>query len=209
MTASSAHLSVSMPGARDGATPVVLLHGSGGTEQDLIPLGRTLMPHSTLLAIRGGLKWENGFACFRRFEDRRVDEVDLRARAVVLAKFIAEISGPESASKKPVVIGFSNGAIMAAALVLMHPELFSAAVLFRPLPPQSDARDVHMHGMPILILDGERDRRRMPGDRQRLAERLCQMGARVTHHVLPVGHSITPEDIAITEDWLRARDPPA
>jgi phospholipase/carboxylesterase len=209
MTASSAHLSVFIPGASDGAMPVLLLHGSGGTEQDLLPLGRILMPLAPLIAIRGGLKWENGFAFFRRFDDRRVDEVDLRARAVVLAEFIAEISGPESSSKKPIVIGFSNGAIMAAALVLMRPELFSAAVLYRPLPPQSDARDVHMHAMPILILDGERDRRRMRGDGRRLAERFCQMGARVTHHVLPVGHSITPEDIAITEDWLRARDPPA
>lgn len=99
-------------------------------------------------------------------------------------------------------IGFSNGAIMAAALLLAHPDLLAGAILLRPLSPFSRDLPHRLNDTPVLIIDGKKDIRRSPGDGLRLAERLARAGASVTHHVLPVGHSITAEDKRIASEWL-------
>ena len=101
-------------------------------------------------------------------------------------------------------IGFSNGAIMAAALLLTHPGLLAGAILFRPLSPFSDDPPRCLDATPVLIVDGAKDSRRSPGDGARLAERLAHAGATVTHHVLAVGHAITAEDMRIARAWLQA-----
>jgi predicted esterase len=82
--------------------------------------------------------------------------------------------------------------------------LLAAAVFFRPLSPFAHDLPTRLDGTPVLILDGEKDRRRAPGDGRRLAERLTRAGAAVTHHVLPVGHSITEADREIAKEWLAA-----
>ena len=147
---------------------------------------------------------EEGYAFFHRFPDRRVDEADLAARAPVLAGFIDASCARYTFAGRPVAIGFSNGAIMAAALVLAHPGLLAGAILFRPLSPFARDLPRRPDGTPVLIIDGEEDSRRLPGDGVRLAERLARAGASVTHHVLPVGHSLTAEDTRIAREWLRA-----
>jgi phospholipase/carboxylesterase len=107
-----------------------------------------------------------------------------------------------SLAKAPIAIGYSNGAIMAAALLLMRPGLLAGAILFRPLSPFAYGLASRLDGIPVLIIDGEKDSRRSPGDGARLAERLICAGATVTHRVLPVGHSITSMDWEIARDWL-------
>jgi phospholipase/carboxylesterase len=99
-------------------------------------------------------------------------------------------------------MGFSNGAIMAGALLLTRPSLLWGAILLRPLSPFRDDLPAPLYGTPVLIIDGENDSRRSPGDGLRLAERLTHAGATVTHHVLPVGHSITALDRQIARDWI-------
>ena len=91
---------------------------------------------------------------------------------------------------------------MAAALLLTRPGLLAGAILFRPLSPFTADLPTRLDGMPILIIDGEKDSRRSPGDGLRLAERLTRSGAPVSHHVLPVGHSITAMDREIAREWL-------
>jgi phospholipase/carboxylesterase len=183
--------------------PLVLLHGSGGTEHDLMPLGTDLAPGSPMLSIRGTVAIDGGFAFFHRNPDRTLDEADIAARIPVLAGFISAARKTHKFSNAPVAIGFSNGAIMVAALLLIHPTLFTGAILFRPLSPFIDDLPARLDGMPVLIIDGEKDTRRSPGDGARLAERLTNAGAAVTHRVLPVGHSITAMDAQIARDWLR------
>ncbi|MGV7219741.1 alpha/beta hydrolase [Bradyrhizobium sp. UFLA05-112] len=97
-------------------TPLLLLHGSGRTEQDMVPLAGQLAPASTAVAVRGALPWEGGFAFFRRFEDRSIDERDLIARADRLADEVNQFGMDYRFPKPPIAVGFSNGAIMAAAL---------------------------------------------------------------------------------------------
>jgi len=184
--------------------PLALLHGSGGSECDLMPLASELAPKAAKLGIRGTVAIEEGHAFFQRFPDRRVDEADIGARAPVLAEFIEASLAHYNFARRPVAIGFSNGAIMAAALLLAHPGLLAGAILFRPLSPFAQDLPHRLDSTPVLIIDGEKDNRRSPGDGLRLAERLVRAGALVTHHVLPVGHSITAEDKRVASEWLRA-----
>jgi phospholipase/carboxylesterase len=196
------HAHCFLPGT-DGA-PLVLLHGSGGNECDLMPLASELAPNAPKLGIRGTVAIDGGYAFFDRFPDRRVDEADIEAKAPVLAEFIEASCARHTFAGRPMAIGFSNGAIMAAALLLAHPGLLAAAILFRPLSPFTHDLPHRLDSTPALIIDGERDGRRSPGDGLRLAERLVRAGALVTHHVLPAGHSITAEDKRIASEWLRA-----
>ena len=186
--------------------PLVLLHGSGGNEFDLMPLAYELAPEATKLGIRGTVGVDGGYAFFHRFPDRRVNEADIDVRAPVLAGFIRATYAAHGCIARPMAIGFSNGAVMTAALLLTHPDLFAAAILFRPLSPFTHDASDRLSKTPVLIIDGEKDSRRSPGDGLRLAERLARAGALVTHHLLPVGHSITVDDKRIASDWLRALD---
>ena len=196
------HVHRLIEGTNTTRPPLVLLHGSAGNEDDLVPLVADVVAGSTILAVRGNVPFDDGSAFFRRFEDRTIDEADIRERGIVLADFIKAAGVHYGFAKAPIALGFSNGAIMAAALLLMHPGLLSAAVLLRPLSPFSHDPPTRLPGTPIVIIDGEKDRRRSPGDGHRLAERLTRAGASVSHHLLPVGHSITALDKGIVRDWL-------
>jgi phospholipase/carboxylesterase len=138
-----------------------------------------------------------------RFEDRTIDEADITARVSVLRNFIEAASARYSFARAPIAIGFSNGAIMAAALLLTRPGLLAGAILFRPLSPFQDDLPTRLDGAPVLIIDGEKDSRRSSGDGAWLADRLTYAGAMVSHHVLRVGHSITAMDGEIAKEWLR------
>lgn len=196
------HVHQLIPATEATRAPLVLLHGSGGGEHDLVPLAEELAPGSPILGVRGTVAIDGGFAFFHRFPDRSIDEADIAARIPVLADFIEATSTRHSFTRAPVAIGFSNGAIMAAALLLTHPGLLAGAILFRPLSPFADDLPIRLNGTPVLIMDGEKDTRRSPGDGARLAERLIRAGATVTRHLLPVGHSITALDREIARYWL-------
>jgi phospholipase/carboxylesterase len=191
-----------VPGTVPDAVPIVLLHGSGGDEHALLPLAAELVPGAPLLSLRGTIEIDGGFAFFHRHPDRSIDEADLTARIAPLAGFIAAANENHGFARPPVVIGFSNGAIMAAALLLCHPTLFAGGILLRPLSPFLDDQPFRLDATPVLIIDGEKDSRRSPGDGARLTTRFTRAGAAVTHHVLPVGHAITRVDEGIARDWL-------
>ena len=129
------HAHCFLPGTDTIGAPLVLLHGSGGNEFDLMPLASELAPKAAKLGIRGTVAIEEGYAFFHRFPDRRVDEADIEAKALVLAEFIKASCARYNFARRPIAIGFSNGAIMAAALLLAHPGLLAGAILFRPLSP--------------------------------------------------------------------------
>jgi phospholipase/carboxylesterase len=183
-------------------TPLVLLHGSGGTERDLLPLARAIAPGAALVALRGPVATEGGFAFFRRFPDRRIDEADVSVRVGALAESIAGSCGQGGHAARPLAIGFSNGAIMTAALLMTHPALLSGAILFRPLAPFGTPPRVRLDGVPVLVVDGEADDRRSPGDGLLVARQLERMGATVTHHVIAAGHLLADEDRRLARDWI-------
>jgi phospholipase/carboxylesterase len=198
------HVHRFIAGTSRDKTPLVLLHGSGGDERDLVPLAEELASGSPMLPIRGTVGIEGGFAFFHRFPDRTIDEADIMARVPILADFIATCCTRYGLAMPPIVVGYSNGAIMAAALLLIRPALLAGAVLFRPLSPFGTDPPARLNGIPVLIVDGETDTRRSPGDGARLASRLRDAEATVTHHVLPVGHAISDIDMPLARTWLNA-----
>ncbi|MEN3123428.1 hypothetical protein [Janibacter sp. LM] len=121
------HEHVLVPGTNNGSAPLVLLHGSDGDEFDLLELAHRLSPTATKLGVRGRVVTPGGHAFSRRHADRRIDEEDLAARTPVLRDFILGMG--RDIGDRPVVVGFSNGAIMAAAMLMSHPDLLAGAVL--------------------------------------------------------------------------------
>jgi len=185
--------------ARPTGTTWVLLHGSDGHETDLLPLADRLAPDDAKIALRGTEPTPQGYAHFRRRPDRSLDEDDLRARIALLADAVDHGSAQLAPAAHRFVLGFSNGAIAAAALLELRPDLFTAGVLIRPQPPFQSEPVGTGSGVPVLVLDARFDARRTASDGLRTAERLRATGAVVDHVTLPVHHGIT----ALDEDAIR------
>lgn len=195
------HLHHFVPATEPSRPPLLLLHGTGGDENDLLPLGRALAPGSALLAPRGNVLEGGAPRFFRRLREGVFDEDDVRRRAHDLADFVAEARDAYGL-QKPVALGFSNGANIAAAVLLLRPEALAGAALLRPMSPLAAAPAADLSGTPVLMLSGAFDPI-VPGDDVgRLAGILRAAGAEVDHRTLPAGHGLSQADIAATTEWL-------
>ena len=137
------------PGADPSRPPVLLLHGTGGDETDLIPLGREIAPGAALLSPRGNVLEGDRPRFFRRFREGLFDEDDVRRRADQLANFIAEARRAYGISQ-PFALGYSNGANIAAAVLLLHPKILAGAILLRAMAPLSEPPKPNLSGVPVL-----------------------------------------------------------
>ncbi|HEY0122559.1 MAG TPA: esterase [Rhizobium sp.] len=182
--------------------PLLLLHGSGGSEVDLIPLADEIASQRPYLSLRGGVEWEDGFAFFRRNADRSLDYDDLGLRTALLCSFIAAAIEQGMLTKAPILLGFSNGAIIAASVLRMRPDLASGAILMRPLSPAPEAVFPPMAGLPILITAGEHDQRREPDDAPLVKAQFENCHADVGMYVLPTGHGLHQSEAALIRGWL-------
>ncbi|MCZ7485203.1 alpha/beta hydrolase [Rhizobium rhizogenes] len=187
---------------------VVLLHGSGRTEEDLISFGRATFPKGVLYAPRGAVPWENGFAFFRRRPDRQLDIDDLKHQAARLCRFVTFVF--QQTGQRPVLVGYSNGAIIAAETICQDRHPSKGAILLRPLSPRSEQPLPNLAGYPILLLAGARDDRRHPSDAQHLAGQLAAAGAEVVLETIDAGHGWAEDamDERLSRQWL-ARGPAA
>ncbi len=190
--------------AQPGARPLLLLHGTGGDENDLIPLGRTIAPDAPLLSPRGKVL-ENGMPrFFRRLAEGAFDEDDVRRRAHELADFVTAACAQYEISA-PIALGYSNGANIAAALLLLRPEVLAGAILLRATLPLKQTTAVNLAGKPVLIVSGARDPMMSAEGAARLARLLEEYGATVEHRTLPSGHELSQADVALAKQWLRAQ----
>ncbi len=182
---------------------MLLLHGTGGDENDLVPLGRAVGPGRALLSPRGKVL-EGGMArFFRRLSEGVFDEDDVRRRAGELARFMGEARQAYGLGA-PVALGFSNGANIAAAILLLHPEVLGGAILLRAMAPLSQPPTVNLAGKPVLMLSGSADPM-APADRTgELVLMLESAGAILSHQILHAGHGLTDADVAIARQWLEA-----
>jgi phospholipase/carboxylesterase len=189
-------------GADAHARPLLLLHGTGGDENDLVPLGRIIAPNAPLLSPRGKILEDGMPRFFRRVADGVFDEDDVRRRAIELADFIAEARGQYGLSA-PIALGYSNGANTAAAVLMLRPEALAGAILLRATLPLRETAPVDLTGKPVLILTGGSDRMMSPEGAARLAARLKHCGAAVEQRTLPVGHELSQGDVSLAKQWLR------
>ena len=193
------------PGTSADTTPLLLLHGTGGNEDDLLSLGEALAPGAPLLSPRGKVL-ENGMPrFFRRIAEGVFDVVDLRQRAGELAEFVSAARKTyDLGDTPPLAVGYSNGANIAAALLLLHPGSLSGALLLRPMVPLVPETLPDLSGIPVLILAGTHDPI-IPAPQPRvLADLLGSAGAEVTLHASDAGHGLTREDLETGQRWMQA-----
>jgi phospholipase/carboxylesterase len=199
------HIHRFVPGNRHEATPLLLLHGTGGDENDLLPLGQAVSPGASLLSPRGQVLEHGMPRFFRRLAEGVFDEDDVRRRANALADFVND-ARKRYDLPAPIALGYSNGANIAAAVLQLRPDVFACAILLRAMVPLSDPPAVKLNGKPVLIVSGQFDPIIPASNSQRLAVELAKAGADVQHRTLPIGHQLSQGDLTVAQEWLRGID---
>jgi phospholipase/carboxylesterase/glyoxalase family protein len=189
-----------------GRTTLLLLHGTGGDEDNLISLGRRLLPGAALLSPRGQVDEGGALRFFRRIREGVFDQEDLQRRTEDLARFIEAATGTYSLDPSGIIaVGFSNGANIAASLLLRRPGLLKGAVLLSPMVPFEPQTLPALSGTAVFIGAGRNDAMVPIDQTKRLASILERSGASVTTHWDAGGHSITPDEINAARQWLAER----
>lgn len=192
------------PATTQGRAPLLLLHGTGGDENDLLPLGRMLSPGAALLSPRGRVLEHGMPRFFRRLAEGVFDHDDVRREADALADFV--MAAREGCGMPaPIAVGFSNGANIAAAVLYRRPEALAGAVLMRAMVPLEEAPAHPLDGKPVLILSGNADTLMGQENPARLAATLTAAGAQVEHRVLRAGHGLTQADVTLAAQWLAGK----
>jgi predicted esterase len=188
---------------RAGSTTLVLLHGTGGDEEDLLPLGRVLLPGAGMLSPRGKVLEGGAPRFFRRIAEGVFDQEDLARRTDELAEFIeAAATSYELDRDGLVAVGFSNGANITFSLLLRHPGLLRGAVLLSPMLPSEPDVVPDLAGTSVFIGAGRSDPIVPVTQVERLAAFLGDAGAKVTVHWERGGHGITPTEVDAAHDWI-------
>jgi phospholipase/carboxylesterase len=189
------------PATKEGRPPLLVLHGTGGDENDLIGFAGMVAPGAAVLSPRGKVLEGGAARFFRRLAEGVFDEADVVARAHELADFV-DAARAAYGLPAPVALGFSNGANIAAAVLLLRPGTLAGAVLLRAMVPLSQVPSTHLNGMPVLLLSGAMDPIVPAANAARLAEILGHAGATVDARMLPAGHALSQADVALAREWL-------
>jgi len=191
--------------AKQSKQTLLLLHGTGGTEDDLIPLGNELAPNASILSVRGRVL-ENGMPrFFRRLEEGVFDLEDLKMRTDELAEFLTKSSSKYMFDEKRIIaVGYSNGANIAASLLLRRPESLAGAILFRAMVPYSPNVMPDLSNKSIILLEGLYDPIVSTTEAQRLLEIFTNAQSNVTLKWQDSGHNLTNEDIIAAKKWLES-----
>lgn len=192
-----------IPAEQEPAPTLLLLHGTGGNEHDLINLGQGLMPQAALLSPRGRVL-ENGMArFFRRIAEGVFDLEDLQLQTHALADFVhAASSAYGFDTQRVIAVGYSNGANIAASMLLLRPEVLAGAVLFHAMLPIRPETPPDLRKIPVFIGAGRSDPLVSPAGTQNLAQLLEQSGAHVTLHWQPGGHALNRAELQAAAAWL-------
>lgn len=192
---------IHQPEQPDGST-LILLHGSGGNENDLMPLASAAAPHATLLGLRGRSTEEGTQRWFRRHSMASFDQADIRFESDAFEAFVeGAVAAFGVDPARTAFLGYSNGANLIAAFMRLHPHIVRKAVLLRGVevleePPLADLSDAS-----VLLLNGADDLYgALSGP---LEKALRDGGADLETHRLPAGHELIDEDIRVTRDWLQ------
>jgi phospholipase/carboxylesterase len=189
-------------GTGPGETPLLLLHGTGGDENDLLPLGRAVAPEAALLSLRGKVLEHGMPRFFRRLAEGVFDEDDVRHQANAIADFVGD-ARTRYRTSAPIALGYSNGANIAAAMLMLRPQVLSGAILLRAMVPLRAWPQGDLAAKPVLIISGAHDPIVPAENAARLADLLRASHAAVEHRVLPAGHALSNADATTAQQWLR------
>jgi len=197
------HVYIKPEAENDQIDTLILLHGTGGTENDLIPIAQRIAPGSGILGIRGNVS-ENGMArYFRRLSEGVFDLEDLQKRAVELSTFIREAAEAYDINlKKTCAVGYSNGANIATAVHFLDPGVLRLSIHFRPMVPFVPPGPVDLTGTRVLLSFGTFDPLMPRGEEERLSNLFQGFGSGVTVHTEQTGHQLVGGDLEKAAEWL-------
>jgi phospholipase/carboxylesterase/glyoxalase family protein len=189
----------------NGSPVLLLLHGTGGDEQDLIPIGQALSPGAAILSPRGKVLERGMPRFFRRVAEGVFDVDDLKFRTHELAKFIEDAKREYSLEGRIFAVGYSNGANIAASLMLLHPYAIAGAILFRAMVPFIPDSQPDLKGTAVILAAARKDEIVHPSQTAKLTEILQDAGASVSHYWHQGGHALGQDDIDAGREWLAGR----
>ena len=193
-----------------GRPLLLLLHGTGGDERDLLPVAARLSPGSAVLSVRGNVSEHGMPRFFRRLGMGVFDEADVAFRTHELAHFLRELSNAEGFDLRQVVaVGYSNGANIAGSLLLLYPDLLGGAVLWRPMQPLTKEVPVNpaQAPTPVLFVPGAQDPTVDRAASDHYAALLASRGFDLTPQTVAAGHNLTQTDLDLATAWLQKHFP--
>lgn len=194
------------PGAAD--LTILALHGTGGDENDLLPLVRMLHPTANVLSPRGKVLEGGMPRFFRRLAMGVFDVEDLKARAGELISFVDAAADSYGFRRDGVVaVGYSNGANVAGGMLLLDPAALAGAALFHAMKPFDPEGAVDLHGTPVFLSGGRRDAMIPAAETEALQAILTKAGAEVTMHWSPGGHELTHPEVDAATGWMTSTFP--
>jgi predicted esterase len=195
-----------VPARTSDAPTLLLLHGTGGDENDLLPVGRMLDERAALLSPRGKILEHGMPRFFRRLAEGVFDHEDLMDRTHELAGFVDRaVDEYDIDQRRLFAVGFSNGANVAASLLLTYPRLLAGAILLRAMVPFEPDKTLDLSRIPVYLAAGRSDQMVPPENTERLAQVLREAGADVTLDWQPGGHGIGPAEIQAARKWFADR----
>jgi len=191
------------PAAAAASYHLLLLHGTGGDEQDMVPLGDLIAPGAGIISPRGQVIENGAPRFFRRFAEGFLDVDDWRQRSEALADFVASICAQHGIVANTLfAVGYSNGANIAQGLLLLRPEVLGGAILFRPMFITDDVPMQDLTERPALLLGGSNDPIIPSEDLPRITQQLQKRGAPVTAKTVRASHGLVQDDILLAQQWL-------
>ena len=190
--------------AENARITLLVLHGTGGNENDLVPLARELLPDAAILSPRGKVVERGMPRFFRRLAEGVFDLEDLALRTDELARFVDDASASYGFDRDRVIaLGFSNGANITASMLLRLGAVLRGAMLLSPMLPFETAKTPDLSSVAVFIGAGTADTIIPPAQARRLVDALRAAGADVTDYWHPAGHTITHEELRAAKAWLK------
>lgn len=191
------------PSQNPWAYTLLLLHGTGADETDLIPLADSFGGEYNLLSLRGSVS-ENGMPrFFRRLSMGVFDEEDLHFRTDEMVDFVMKLAEREGFdSGKVIALGYSNGANIAGAALVKHPKFLAGAILFRPMQPFKEMPEAGVKSIPVFFSSGRFDGTVNPVKTAGYVKTLENNGFALSFHDMPSGHALIQEDVTLAGKWL-------
>lgn len=199
------------PAAKPATHTLLLLHGTGGDEHDLLPLGKAFGGNFNILSLRGNVLEGGMPRFFKRLGMGVFDEKDVAFRTQEMVEFLKELGPKEGFDPNNLIaLGYSNGANIAGSTLVLYPDFLAGAILYRPMQPFRNIADFKTdRHAPVFMTNGAQDPTINPADTLAYVGLLQKAGFEVSAHTLSAGHGLVQEDLLLSKEWVKRLWPTA